>query len=120
FINDPPGRLDNRPADAPPPEPAPANLRLTAAAAARLLAGSPAARARGTTGGTVTASLDLVEQPVPDYGRNVVAILRGSDPELAGQYMAIGRHNDHVGYTVSALDHDSLRAFNGTALALQM
>jgi hypothetical protein len=120
FINDPPGRLVNAPPDAPAPAPAPANLRLTMAAAERLLGGRPDALSPGTVGGRVTASLDFVEQPVPDYGRNVVAILRGSDPELASQYVAIGAHNDHVGYTVAPVDHDSLRAFNGAALALQM
>jgi hypothetical protein len=120
FINDPPGRLDNRPADAPPPEPAPANIRLTAAAAERLLGGPVTGMKPGTTGGTVTASLAYTETPVPDYGRNVVALLRGRDPDLVGQYVSIGAHNDHVGYTVTPVDHDSLRAFTGAALALQM
>jgi Zn-dependent M28 family amino/carboxypeptidase len=47
----------------------------------------------------------------------VVAVLRGSDPALAGQYVAIGSHSDHVGYSTQTndfplpVDHDSLLAF---------
>lgn len=118
FINDPPGRVNRNP-DAP-PQPGPATLRFTAAAAERLLGGPLQDMAPGATGGTVTATLDYVEEPVPDYGRNVVGILRGSDPELAGQYVAIGAHNDHVGYSVSPVDHDSLKAFNAAVLAARM
>jgi len=33
----------------------------------------------------------------PDY-RNILAFLKGSDPELSGQYVLIGAHYDHVGY----------------------
>jgi hypothetical protein len=43
--------------------------------------------------------------------RNVVAILRGSDPKLNQTYVAIGAHNDHIGVRQSAVDHDSVRAF---------
>jgi hypothetical protein len=49
----------------------------------------------------------------PDYARNVIAILRGSDPALKGEYVAIGAHNDHVGINHTlAVDHDSLHAYN--------
>ncbi|HEU4878632.1 MAG TPA: M20/M25/M40 family metallo-hydrolase [Gemmatimonadaceae bacterium] len=48
----------------------------------------------------------------PDYARNVVAILRGSDPVLKDEYVAIGAHNDHLGVRQTAVDHDSLRAYN--------
>jgi hypothetical protein len=48
----------------------------------------------------------------PEYARNVVAILRGSDPVLRNEYVAIGAHNDHIGVRSPAVDHDSLRAFN--------
>jgi hypothetical protein len=44
--------------------------------------------------------------------RNVVAILPGSDPVLKGEYVAIGAHNDHIGFNHEPVDHDSLRAFN--------
>lgn len=42
---------------------------------------------------------------------NVVAVLEGSDPALRGEYVALGAHNDAIGI-VSAVDHDSLRAYN--------
>ena len=45
-------------------------------------------------------------------GRNVIAILRGSDPALRGQYVALGAHNDHDAVRPIPVDHDSLRAFN--------
>lgn len=44
--------------------------------------------------------------------RNVIAYVRGSDPQLRGEYVAITAHNDHIGYTHNPIDHDSLRAFN--------
>ncbi|MGD8279362.1 MAG: M20/M25/M40 family metallo-hydrolase [Gemmatimonadota bacterium] len=119
FVNNPPGRMP-RSTDTSAPEPVPANLRLTSAAAERLLGGPVADMQPGTLGGTVTAHLDYVEQPVPDYARNVVGIVRGSDPELAGEYVAVGAHNDHNGFRVPPVDHDSLKAFNQAALDLQM
>jgi hypothetical protein len=48
----------------------------------------------------------------PDYARNVVAIIRGSDPELSKEYVAIGAHNDAIGTRVTAYDSDSLHAYN--------
>ncbi len=45
--------------------------------------------------------------------RNVIAVLRGSDPVLRDEYVAIGAHNDHVGFRRGApIDHDSLKVFN--------
>lgn len=44
--------------------------------------------------------------------RNVIAVIRGSDPALRDEFVAIGAHNDHVGTRPDALDHDSLRAYN--------
>ena len=44
--------------------------------------------------------------------RNVVAIVRGNDPALANEYVAITAHNDHIGFTHQPVDHDSLRAAN--------
>jgi hypothetical protein len=51
--------------------------------------------------------------------RNVVAVLRGSDPALRGSYVALGAHNDHVGVAPTAVDHDSLRAYNAEAWRLR-
>ena len=41
-----------------------------------------------------------------------MALLRGSDPSLRGQIVAVGAHNDHEGIGPETLDHDSVRAFN--------
>ena len=54
----------------------------------------------------------LITRQLRAPGRNVVAILPGTDSKLKGQYVAIGAHNDHVGFTNRPVDHDSLRAFN--------
>jgi Zn-dependent M28 family amino/carboxypeptidase len=45
-------------------------------------------------------------------GRNVIAILPGSDPTRANEYVLVGAHNDHNGVNTTAVDHDSLRAVN--------
>ena len=44
--------------------------------------------------------------------RNVLAVLPGSDPARAGEYVLVSAHNDHVGVNGTAVDHDSLRAVN--------
>ena len=48
----------------------------------------------------------------PTPARNVIAIMPGSDPARAGEYVLVGAHNDHVGTNATAVDHDSLRAVN--------
>ena len=91
-------------------EPA-ATIRLTRAAAAQLF-GRPSidGLTAGMAGGSVNASLDFIEAP-SEWGRNVVAIIPGSDPVLKHEYVAIGAHNDHIGMT-TPVDHDSLKVFN--------
>ena len=65
----------------------------------------------GVTGAKLTGTIVTHETQGP--GRNVVAILPGSDPLLRGEYVALGAHNDHIGYRPGrAVDHDSVRAFN--------
>ena len=88
-----------------------AAIRLTRDGASALFRGKNFdALTPGATGGVVTASLDYVEVPT-DWGRNVVAIIPGSDPKLKFQYVAIGAHNDHVGMN-TPVDKDSIRAYN--------
>jgi hypothetical protein len=55
-------------------------------------------------------SSDYTISPTP--ARNVIAILPGTDPARATQYVLVGAHNDHIGTAATAVDHDSLRAFN--------
>ena len=44
--------------------------------------------------------------------RNVIAVLPGADPARASEYVLVSAHNDHVGTSPVAFDHDSLRAYN--------
>ncbi len=57
-----------------------------------------------------TARFDMTKAP-PNSARNVVAILRGSDPKLRNTFVAVGAHNDAIGL-VKPLDADSARAVN--------
>jgi hypothetical protein len=81
-------------------------------AMAEAMLGRPLSDAqRGTAGRTVRGTVGWREETAP--GRNVIAILPGRDPALRGQYVAIGSHNDHVGFQTGVThDHDSLRASN--------
>jgi peptidase M28-like protein len=88
----------------------PAFLYISRAMATDLLGANPTGLTRGASGKTVHGSLKYDETPGP--ARNVVAILPGSDPVLRNQYVAIGAHNDHIGYEHVAVDHDSVRAYN--------
>lgn len=66
----------------------------------------------GATGQTVSGSFSYEWRPSRYPGRNVIAILPGTDPTLRGTYVLIGAHNDHIGMNAAAPDHDSLRAYN--------
>jgi hypothetical protein len=80
--------------------------------------GAPLATAQlGAAGRSVTAALVFEEAEAP--ARNVVAVLPGGDPRVKGEYVALGAHNDHVGFTNRPVDHDSLRAYNARAWELQ-
>ena len=99
--------------DATPVAGAPTVFVAPAVAGALFNVASPSALKSGAAGSAVGGTLVLHEVQAP--GRNVVALLPGGDPALRGQYVAIGAHNDHVGYTRSPVDHDSLRALNMVA-----
>ena len=89
-----------------------------AAPSARLIFGAALDSVKvGTAGKTVRGSVSFTDTPAP--ARNVVAILPGSDPKLKGEYVAIGAHNDHVGFDGSPVDHDSIRAYNDAVRRLQ-
>ena len=110
FINNPPGRFTD-PAQPAPPS-GPATLRLTREAAGTLFGGRFDGLTLGmTAAGRVSANLDFQQTPVPEFARNVIGVIRGSDPALRGQYVAIGAHNDHVGFNAASVDHDSARAY---------
>jgi hypothetical protein len=81
--------------------------------AAQRIFGSPSGQlAIGATGQPISASWtsDFTLSPTP--ARNVIAVLPGSDPARATQYVLVGAHNDHVANAANPADHDSIRAFN--------
>ena len=77
---------------------------------AALLFGNVNDKRAGAVLSGMSGTLVMHERRAP--ARNVVAILPGSDPKLKGEYVAIGAHNDHVGFNATPVDHDSVRAFN--------
>ncbi|HSL68745.1 MAG TPA: M28 family peptidase, partial [Longimicrobiales bacterium] len=123
LINDPPAAILYSRTGAAPQQPARVmapTFRITPEAAAQLLGKPLVGLAPGASGGTASAQLDFVEQPAGAYVRNVVGVIRGSDPTLRNQYVAVGSHNDHVGFTGNPVEHDSARAAASTALAMRM
>jgi peptidase M28-like protein len=103
FVDDP----SNQPAHTPPP-----TILLSKAAADRLTEGAPQLTPGLVDPTPANLSLKLSVEPVPYPARNVVGIIHGSDPKLAGEYVAMGGHNDHIGFNNRPVDHDSLRFFN--------
>jgi hypothetical protein len=66
----------------------------------------------GAAGRRLKGTVAFMNEATPAPARNVVAILRGSDPALRNQFVAIGAHNDHIGTARQAVEHDSIWAFN--------
>jgi hypothetical protein len=90
------------------PSTAPSSILITSRVAS-LLFGSLDALKPGAVGKPISGTVTLHEERAP--GRNVIAILPGSDPALKGQYVAIGAHNDHIGFNDTPADHDSVKAY---------
>jgi len=89
----------------------PLYMYVSAEATRKLLGGDPAGLTPGHAGRAVSGQPAFGQMPLPIPTYNVVAKIRGSDPALAGQYVAFGAHSDHVGIG-PAVDHDSVRAYN--------
>jgi hypothetical protein len=66
----------------------------------------------GAAGTKVSGRWDYAWHPSEWPARNVIAVLPGSDPARAGEYVLVSAHNDHVGINENVVDHDSLRAVN--------
>lgn len=92
----------------------PAAMAITARVAEALL-GRPADSLVpiGTMGGVVHGRVAFRTEPLTV--RNVVAVLPGSDPARAGEYVALGAHSDHIPHLRAPVNHDSLRVFNAIA-----
>jgi hypothetical protein len=73
----------------------------------------PSALTPGLVGKALTTDLAFSERPTPAY--NLVAMLPGRDATLKGQVVAIGAHNDHVGFNRTPVDHDSLKVWERQA-----
>ena len=96
----------------PAPTTGPSILLVTTAGAAQMFTSPLQTLSPGTAGRPVTVDIKLNVTPVPFPARNVVAILPGRDPAVAGEYVAVGGHNDHIGFNARPVDHDSLRIYN--------
>ena len=90
----------------------PAGAAISKAAAAKIFGRAVDQLVIGATGQPVSANWNYEWKMSATPARNVVAIMPGSDPTLAAEYVLVGAHNDHVGVNVNAVDHDSLRAAN--------
>lgn len=95
-----------------PTRPEPPAAIITAATARRLFGSAPAELSVGTVGKPITGQWDDAWRKGAVPARNVIAVLPGSDPARAGEYVLVGAHNDHNGITTTSYDHDSLRAVN--------
>ena len=93
-----------------PPE-GPLAAFISASAAARLFGHPVDSLSAGAAGAAVTATAHYAVGPTAYPARNVIALLKGSDPKRNGEYVVISAHNDHIGMGRPA-DHDSIRAFN--------
>ncbi len=95
-----------------PPAGALGSAAITSAAAERLF-GKPLGQLTvGATGQSVSASWSYDWHMSKTPARNVIAIMPGTDPSRAAEYVLISAHNDHNGVNAVAVEHDSLRAVN--------
>ena len=102
------GFLDYHPTGAPPTLD---NIFVTTDAAAKFFTTPLDQLTTGAMGNDVSVDVRYTVTPMPYPSRNVVGIVRGSDPKLAGEYVAVGGHNDHIGIARRVVDHDSMRIF---------
>jgi hypothetical protein len=90
----------------------PSFLYVSKRVADALLGGNIDSVRTGAAGRTVTSTLRFAEYPTQYPARNVVAVIRGSDPKLRDEYVAIGAHNDHIGWNTRPVAHDSIYVLN--------
>lgn len=90
----------------------PSFLYINKRVADALVGGSIESAKTGQAGATVTATPRITETPSEFPARNVVAVIPGSDPKLRDEYVAIGAHNDHIGWSTRPVAHDSIYVMN--------
>lgn len=88
---------------------APVAITVTSKIAEAMLGSGAATVAPGTMGKQLAADIRFADSP--RGGRNVIAVLPGSDPKLKGQYIVLGAHNDHIGFNNRPVDHDSMKVW---------
>jgi len=91
------GRIAMQPSSLPGGAATTGGASLSLAAAARLFGKSLDQLTIGATGEPVSGAWSYEWRMSKYPGRNVIAILPGSDPALRGSYVLIGAHNDHIG-----------------------
>jgi hypothetical protein len=106
------GRMIMQPTTASANNDAMSGATISRAAAATLFGKSADQLVVGDAGQTVSASWKYDWRMSSSPARNVIAVLPGSDPARAAEYVLVGAHNDHVGVNATVFDHDSLRAVN--------
>jgi Peptidase family M28 len=109
FLRRPRAVLDDEPAGAAAARPA---FLISSAAAAKMFTTPLDELTPGTAGTSAAVAVRFDVAPVPSPARNVIGIVPGSDPKLRGEYIAIGAHNDHIGFSRVPVDHDSIRIWN--------
>jgi hypothetical protein len=90
----------------------PSFLYVNARVADALVNGSITSAKVGQLGASVSSTPRFVETPTEFPARNVVAMIPGSDPKLRNEYVAIGAHNDHIGWSTRPVAHDSIYVVN--------
>jgi hypothetical protein len=106
------GSMGLRPANAPNQTAGIPSATISAAAAAKIFGKSVDQLTVGSAGQPVSGAWSYGWRAGAAPSHNVIAILPGSDPARAGEYVLVGAHNDHVGTNATGIDHDSLRAVN--------
>jgi Peptidase family M28 len=91
--------------------PAPVYIYITRPMAESILGRSLDGATSGTAGVPVRGTVKWSNTPSTSPARNVVAVLRGSDPALRNSYVAIGAHNDHIGNS-PVVANDSMYVVN--------
>jgi Peptidase family M28 len=109
FLRRPRTVLDDNPAAAATQPPV---FLISGATAARMFTTPLDQLTPGAAGTSAAVAVRFDVVPIADPARNVVGIVPGSDPKLKSEYVAIGAHNDHIGLSRGAVDHDSIRIWN--------
>jgi hypothetical protein len=92
--------------------PVPTFLYVTKRTASALLGAAIDSVKPGTLGVTISSTPRFKETPAEYPARNVVAMIPGSDPKLRNEFVAIGAHNDHIGWNLRPVAHDSIYIVN--------